>query len=102
MITSIEPGVYRPGKWGVRIENLVTNVDAGTSEFGEFLQFETLTLCPIDRSCLDLAMLTREECTWLDAYHATVRTRLAPHVGGAAAAWLERLTAPVKHPDDER
>lgn len=102
MITSIEPGIYRPGKWGVRIENLVTNVPAGTSEFGDFLQFETLTLFPTDPRCLDLALLTREECAWLDAYHATVRTRLAPHVAGAAAAWLERLTVPLKRPADER
>ena len=56
MITSIEPGVYRPGQWGVRIENLVLNVPAATPEgdtFGEFLEFETLTLCPIDTRCID-------------------------------------------------
>ncbi len=61
MITSIEPGTYRPGRWGVRIENLVLNRDAGSSEFGEFLEFETLTLCPIDTRCLEPSLLTQDE-----------------------------------------
>ncbi|MGZ8274533.1 MAG: M24 family metallopeptidase, partial [Burkholderiaceae bacterium] len=88
MVTSNEPGLYRPGKWGVRIENLVLNVPAMTTEFGEFLQFETLTLCPIDTRCLDLSLLRADERAWINDYHATVRARLAPHVSGAAAAWL--------------
>jgi len=98
MITSIEPGVYRPGKWGVRIENLVLNVDAETPEgtnFGEFLEFETLTLCPIDTRCIDLALLRNDEVEWLNRYHATVRERLAPRVAGAALAWLEERTRPL-------
>jgi Xaa-Pro aminopeptidase len=98
MITSIEPGIYRPGQWGVRIENLVLNVPAPTDEgdrFGEFLAFETLTLCPIDVRCLDLALLTPDERAWLDDYHATVRERLAPRLEGAALAWLIARTAPV-------
>ena len=64
MITSIEPGVYRPGQWGVRIENLVLNVPAATPEgatFGEFLKFETLTLCPIDTRCIDRSLLREDE-----------------------------------------
>jgi len=93
MITSIEPGVYRPGQWGVRIENLVLNTIAGAGAFGEFLQFETLTLCPIDTRCLDLTLLRPDERAWLDAYHAIVRARLSPHVSGAAARWLEERTA---------
>ena len=83
MITSIEPGVYRPGQWGVRIENLVLNVPAATpdgSTFGEFLDFETLTLCPIDTRCIDRALLRDDEIAWLNGYHATVRERLAPRV----------------------
>ncbi|WP_245512434.1 M24 family metallopeptidase C-terminal domain-containing protein, partial [Mesorhizobium sp. M2D.F.Ca.ET.233.01.1.1] len=80
MITSVEPGIYRPGKWGVRIENLVLNVPAGQTEFGDFLKFETLTLCPIDTRCLDLSLLREDERAWLNDYHQTVRTRLAPHV----------------------
>jgi Xaa-Pro aminopeptidase len=98
MITSIEPGVYRPGQWGVRIENLVLNVPAATAEngaFGEFLEFETLTLCPIDTRCIDRALLRADELAWLNAYHATVRERLAPKVSGAALAWLNERTEPI-------
>lgn len=94
MITSIEPGIYRPGQWGVRIENLVLNQPAEATEFGEFLMFETLTLCPIDVRCIDAKLLREDEIAWLDHYHATVRERLSPHVSGAARAWLERRTAP--------
>lgn len=95
MITSIEPGLYRPGKWGVRIENLVLNVPAGATEFGEFLAFESLTLCPIDTRCLDMSLLRQDEIDWLNTYHAEVRRRLAPLVTGDALSWLERRTAPV-------
>ncbi len=99
MITSIEPGLYRPGRWGVRVENLVLNVpataDAVSGEFGEFLEFETLTLCPIDVRCLDLALLRVDEIAWLNGYHAQVRERLTPQVTGDALAWLQRRTAPV-------
>jgi len=96
MITSIEPGVYRPGRWGVRIENLVLAVPAAVGdEFGEFLEFETLTLCPIDTRCIDKALLDAGEVAWLDAYHAQVRERLLPLVDGAAREWLERRTQPL-------
>jgi Xaa-Pro aminopeptidase len=95
MITSNEPGIYRPGLWGVRIENLVAAVPAPASEFGEFLAFETLTLCPIDRRCIDLGLLRQDERAWLDDYHRTVRERLAPLLDGAALDWLRRYTEPV-------
>jgi Xaa-Pro aminopeptidase len=98
MITSIEPGVYREGRWGVRIENLVLNVPAITPEgdrFAEFLEFETLTLCPIDTRCIDRALMRDDELRWLNAYHATVRERLAPRLTGAARAWLETRTQPI-------
>ncbi|MDP9045094.1 MAG: aminopeptidase P family protein [Pseudomonadota bacterium] len=98
MITSIEPGLYRPGRWGIRIENLVLNVPAPAlagSEFGEFLEFETLTLCPIDTRCIERSMLNVDEIDWLDAYHATVRERLAPLVSGPALTWLMQRTEPV-------
>lgn len=98
MITSIEPGVYRPGRWGVRIENLVMNVPAAslaaTTEFGEFLEFETLTLCPIDTRCIERSLLRQDEIDWLNGYHATVRARLAPLVDGIAKAWLIERTEP--------
>lgn len=98
MITSIEPGVYRSGRWGVRIENLVLNVAAETPEasaFGEMLEFETLTLCPIDTRCIDPSLLRPDETAWLNAYHATVRERLAPRLQGDALAWLLARTAPL-------
>ena len=92
MITSNEPGLYRPGRWGIRIENLVCNVSAGTSEFGEFLEFETLTLCPIDTRCVQRDQLRQDEVDWINAYHAEVRRRLAFKVSGAALAWLMHRT----------
>ncbi|QZI72542.1 aminopeptidase P family protein [Pseudomonas protegens] len=95
MITSIEPGTYRPGRWGVRIENLVLNREAGTSEFGEFLKFETLTLCPIDSRCLEPSLLTQDEREWLNAYHGDVRRRLSPLLEGAALEWLQARTAAI-------
>jgi Xaa-Pro aminopeptidase len=95
MITSNEPGIYRPGRWGVRIENLVLNVPAQSGEFGEFLRFETLTLCPIDTRCIERALLRADEIAWLNAYHAEVRRRLAPLVAGDAQAWLELRTRPI-------
>ena len=98
MITSNEPGIYRPGHWGIRIENLVLTrvVDNGAfGEFGEFLGFETLTLCPIDTRCLDLALLRGDEAAWLNDYHRSVRARLLPHVSGAARDWLELRTKEI-------
>lgn len=95
MITSIEPGTYRPGRWGVRIENLAMNREAGSSEFGEFLEFETLTLCPIDSRCLLPALLTQDEKQWFNAYHAEVRERLSPLLQGAALEWLNTRTAAI-------
>jgi Xaa-Pro aminopeptidase len=102
MITSIEPGLYRPGQWGIRIENLVLNVPIvpaqmadANNEFGEFLEFETLTLCPIDTRCIARELLRQDEVDWLNAYHATVRERLVPLVSGAALAWLTRRTEAI-------
>lgn len=98
MITSIEPGVYRPGHWGVRIENLALAVPVDTPEagaFGEMLAFETLTLCPIDTRCIDAALLRPDEVVWLDRYHAQVRERLLPLVSGDARAWLLKRTEPL-------
>lgn len=95
MITSIEPGTYRPGRWGVRIENLALNREAGSSEFGEFLEFETLTLCPIDTRCLEPSLLTQDEKAWLNAYHAEVQRRLSPLLEGSALQWLHTRTMAV-------
>ncbi|MBV7482009.1 aminopeptidase P family protein [Bordetella sp. BOR01] len=95
MITSNEPGIYRPGRWGIRIENLVANRSWLEGELGEFLCFETLTLCPIDTRCIDASLLRPDEIAWLDDYHRTVRERLAPLVDGTALAWLQARTQPL-------
>ncbi|MGX9217077.1 aminopeptidase P family protein [Massilia varians] len=95
MITSIEPGIYRPGRWGIRIENLVLNRVVDNTEFGEYLGFETLTLCPIDTRPLDRSLLREDEIAWLNAYHATVRARLEPIVAGAARDWLLTRTEAI-------
>ncbi|OZI79534.1 MULTISPECIES: aminopeptidase P family protein [Bordetella] len=96
MITSNEPGIYRPGRWGVRIENLVANRTWLKTDMGEFLCFETLTLCPIDTRCIDASLLRPDEIAWLDDYHRTVRERLAPRVDGPALAWLQERTRPLQ------
>ncbi len=95
MVTSIEPGIYRPGKWGIRIENLVLNVPGDVTEFGEFMRFETLTLCPIDTRCIDRSVLNQDEIEWINEYHATVRERLSPLVSADALEWLQHSTLPI-------
>lgn len=96
MITSIEPGIYKPGRHGVRIENLAVTLPAETSEFGEFLQFETLTLCPIDTRLLDSSLLDASEKDWLDTYHAMVRDRIAPLLKDSGElAWLKTRCEPL-------
>lgn len=96
MITSIEPGIYRPEQWGIRIENLVLTRSAPPTEFGEFLEFETLTLCPIDTRCIEPSLLNASDITWLNDYHRMVHARLAPHVSGAAREWLKARTCPLE------
>jgi Xaa-Pro aminopeptidase len=95
MITSNEPGIYRPDQWGVRIENLLLTVPAVTTEFGDYLKFETLTLCPIDTRCILVNLLRDDELDWLNTYHATVLTRLTPRVTGAALSWLQERTKAI-------
>ncbi len=99
MVTSIEPGIYRPRQWGVRIENLTLALDGDEGAFGRFMSFETLTLCPIDLRCLCTDLLHPHEWQWLDHYHARVREALLPALTGAGHAqarrWLIERTAPV-------
>ena len=95
MISSIEPGLYKPGRHGIRHENLAVVVEADRTEFGDFLAFETLTLCPFDRRALEPGLLSPDERAWLDDYHATVRAALSPLLEGADLAWLERHCAPL-------
>ena len=102
MITSIEPGVYKAGRHGIRHENLAVVVAAENTEFGEFLAFETLTLCPFDRRTLELGLLGPDDRAWLDDYHALVRAALSPLLEGVDLAWLERHCAPLSAPGREK
>lgn len=96
-ITSNEPGVYRENIHGIRCENLVLCRHEMTTDFGDFLGFETLTLCPFDRSLFDLSMMTEEEIAWVDSYHAGVAQMLMPALATKEErAWLEEHTKPLK------
>lgn len=89
MVTSDEPGVYKIGQYGIRIENLLLCVEGvRTDDFGDFLRFETLTLFPYDRRLIDKAMLTVGEIDQINAYHRMVVERLAPHLSADEQAWL--------------
>ena len=96
MVVSNEPGYYKTGAYGIRIENLVAVTEADGADSG-FLGFETLTLAPIDRALIEPAMLTAGERAWLDAYHARVAETHAPLLAddASAQAWLQAATAPL-------
>ncbi len=89
MTVTDEPGLYLEGKFGVRIENTLLTVPYIATEFGRFLRFEPLTLCPIDTAPIIKSMLTAEETACLNAYHAMVYTRLAPHLDDEHRIWLQ-------------
>jgi Xaa-Pro aminopeptidase len=97
MITSNEPGLYHQGKYGIRIENLVVNKIKHFEDttYGHFLEFETLTLCPINLMCIVLDLLSHDEKAWLNQYHQTVRERLAPHLEGDVLNWLNENTQAI-------
>lgn len=95
MTVTDEPGIYLPGLFGVRTENTLLIAPYKETQFGRFLQFEPLTLCPIDTEPIILDMLTAEERDWLNAYHKTVYDRLSPHLDGEDLAWLTAACAPV-------
>lgn len=90
-----EPGLYLSGKFGVRIENTLLIKDYQTTEFGKFLQMESLTLCPIDLIPVDFSMLQPEEIEWLDTYHRDVFEKLSPYLEGEDLEWLREATRPV-------
>ncbi len=90
MITSIEPGIYRPGKHGVRIENLVLTVTDMVNEFGEFYAFETLTLALIDTSPVKFRLLESRHIKWIAAYNQTVLEKLGPHLADDDLQWLQQ------------
>ncbi len=98
MISSNEPGLYREGKWGIRIENLVINTPVGNpteTEFGDFLHFETITYCPIDTRLIEPSLLDQVETDWLNQYHRQVFAELKDRVDGAALEWLTERTQAI-------
>jgi len=98
MISSNEPGLYREGKWGIRIENLVVNMPVAQpteTEFGDFLHFETITYCPIDTRLIEPSLLDQVEIDWLNDYHRQVYAELKDRVAGAALEWLTERTKAI-------
>lgn len=95
MVVSDEPGVYKEGRHGVRIENLIAVREDRETEFGRFLSFETLSLAPYERRLIDVSLLTDEEISQIDAYHVRVKKELAPYIDPEAKAWLEAAAAPL-------
>jgi Xaa-Pro aminopeptidase len=88
MITSIEPGLYRVGKHGIRIENLVLTRKAGSSEFGDFLDFETLTICYIATDLIEKSLLDKKHIAWLNNYNQWVFDQLSTHLTAEEKNWL--------------
>lgn len=95
MITSIEPGVYRPGKHGVRIENLVNTIKDVSNEFNEFYAFESLTIAPISTAIVQKNLLEQGQIEWLNSYNALVFERLSPLLNTEEVAWLKAYTAAI-------
>ena len=95
MTITDEPGIYLAGKFGCRIENTLLIVPYRETEFGQFLQFEPLTLCPIDKRPIQVDMLTQEERQWLDDYHQLVFERLSPCLSADEAEWLRVACSPL-------
>lgn len=95
MVTSNEPGIYREGRHGIRHENVVLCREAGSNEFGEWLEFETLTCCHIDTSAVLVDLLTQEERDWLNSYNEKVYRTLSPLLPAETGAWLRYKTAPI-------
>jgi len=95
MIASIEPGLYREGKYGIRIENLVLCRSRSRSPFGDFMDFETLTVCPIATDLVDPSLLDQKHTDWLNAYHCWVFEKLSPHLSDAEREWLREKTSSI-------
>ena len=96
MTVTDEPGIYLPDRFGVRIENTMIVEEYKTTEFGEFLQFDALTLCPIDTAPIDVSMLSDEEVEWLNSYHRRVYDAIAPHVSMDEREWLREATKEIR------
>ena len=96
MTVTDEPGLYIEDLFGIRIENTLLTTPYRSTPFGEFLQFSSLTLCPIDTAPIERSMLTLDELSWLNNYHRTVYNTLAPHLDSEHTEWLKDATKPLE------
>ena len=92
MLISDEPAIYREGEYGIRIENLILCREDEETEFGRFLKFDTVTLCYIDKSMIDISLLDQKEIDWLNSYHAEVYDKISPFLLAEERLWLEEKT----------
>ena len=95
MNVTIEPGIYREGKHGIRTENMVLVVEDEKTEFGQFMKFEAMTLCPISLKGIKPEMLSEQERGWLNDYHRRVYETLSPRLDGDEKAWLKENTRSI-------
>ena len=95
MVMSDEPAMYRAGEYGIRTENMIVVKDDIKTQFGEFLSFETITLCHIDTRLVDKSQMTAKEIDWLNNYHEEVYSALSPHLSEEERGWLRRKTLPI-------
>ena len=95
MVLSNEPGLYRDGEYGIRIENLMIVQPAMSTQFGDFLKFEIITVFLIEKNLIDVNLMANEEITWLNTYHQFVFEKISPFLEEKETAWLKEN----KHPD---
>ena len=95
MIISNEPGLYRDGKYGIRIENLIVVKQSESTEFGDFLDFETVTVSHIDKTLIDVTLMTKEEIEWLNTYHQFVFEKISPFLNETETSWLKAKCEPI-------
>ena len=92
MVLSNEPGYYQNGDWGIRIENLIV---VKVTNNPNFLQFETITLCPFEQRLIDKTLLNADEISWINSYHHKVSAALLPHLSSPAKEWLKAVCRPL-------
>jgi Xaa-Pro aminopeptidase len=95
MVLTDEPGVYREGRYGIRLENMVLVTEAFENEFGQFLKFEPLTWCHFEKDLLDRELLSGEDIDWINSYHKRVYELISPELDGKTGAWLKEKTGPL-------
>ena len=95
MVMSDEPALYRTGQYGIRTENMIEVVEDCETEYGKFLRMETLTLCYIDTTLVQVSMLSAREHAWLNKYHQEVYEKLSPYLTEEEKAWLKKKTEEI-------